>query len=225
MHAWAKSARPHRNDLWRLDCLGAGRATRAPHLLALSVLVWRGKGCSGVHPNLGRILQLRSQPKARPDGSRIWQVDGLTLRSRDIVARQLLALPMRMRNATGSGTGKSGDRSFGIMWLHDRAVCKEAPNEARHGRQQAPHDLVHDAPALPQSQEQGFSPLRWPRHSSLCSMERFRGVLGRYGVKLSRRFDYRACGRKRPLRAGQLHLGSAIRAIKEQASFFAVELQ
>lgn len=225
MHAWAKSTRPYWNDLRRLGCPWADRALRAAYPLALSVLMRCGKGCVGVRSYLRPIRQLRSWPAARSDRPHIRQMDSLASRPREAFSPELLALPVRVRKRESGFRCQSGKWSIGLVRLHNRAICQETIDQARYGRQQAAYGLVHHAAALPKSKKQDFPQLWRPRHSSVRALEGFCSILGGYGADLSRRLDHRASGRKRPLRAGQLYLGSFIRAIKEQTPVFGMELQ
>lgn len=225
VHAWANRSRLYRNDIRGMDCSRARCSFWAPYPLALSVLMRIRKGCSGLHSYQWRIYQLRSWAQIRSDGARIWQVVRPWACTKATDACSMVALPLRLREGTRGYTVEFNSGRFGILRLHDRAVCQEAADEAWHGRQQAAHGLVHNAPALSQPSEQGVSELRRTRHSDLRALDGFCGVLGRYGADLSRRANDRARGCERPLRTGQLHLGSSIRAIKEQTPLLRVELQ
>lgn len=224
MHAWAYRSRPHRNDIRRMDCPGARRAFWQAHSLALSMCMRRRKGCPGVRSYLGSLGELRPQSTARSDGPQIWQMDGVALRSRHIFADQLLALPVRMRKGTGSLAGKFGETAFRVVWLHDRTIRQEAPDQTRNGGNQAVHDLAHDVAAVQQSEEQTLCALRRSRHPGLRALAKLFGFLGRYGCNVSGWVKYRESKQRRTLRTWQLCLDYSIRSGKEQTSIVGVEL-
>jgi len=209
--------------LWQMDSDRIATASWSSSDLALSLRVWHRAICSRICSCQGTIQKLWRVRNRRSDGARIRQMDRAQLRPRSIDPNAILDLSLRMWDAESGCRQQLKKREFARLWLRESRLSQGAPNQTRHGEYEAAHGLVHDAPALQQSQEQGLSKLWWSGHQSLRSMAGFCCLLGRYGRDVRRGFKYRAHGQRWQLRAEQLYLGKSIRAIKEQTKIFGME--
>lgn len=134
-----------------------------------------------------------------------------------------MVVPMRLRHRK-INQGRQTARRHCVLWVFDAGdeTCPVA--HSWHDPHPAIPDMARHAQSVSQYQGQKLSALGRPRHSNLRALERLCGVLGRHGADLPGRSDHRTRGQQRPLRTGQLHLGSFIRAIKEQTPICRVEL-
>jgi len=203
-----------------MDCTQANAEARSPSLLAMSLCVRYRTRSSRVQLDKWQFDWL-SLPR-RSNRSNFRQVDGFVIRSFEAKPSALLALPLRMWARASGVCREPQEWTFRILWLHHRSISQATVQQTRIVGQQAVYGVEQHAATLSQSEYKTLFRLRWPRHSRMRRMARFRSILARYGADLCRRAKHRAGEQRWQLRAWQLHLDTVKRTAQKPPSSIGV---
>src|SRR5262249_20048059 len=126
-----------------------------------------------------------------------------------------LAIQMCLRKREGWPRQRFEEISY--LWLRAFRVSQSKTDDPRDERSSSLSAMGADTSQVLCFFSSGLSPLWRSRYSRLRRMAGLSDILARYGSDVSERPFCRTCGRERPLRAWQLHLGANVRASKKPA--------
>lgn len=217
----AANTRPYGPYFWQLDRDRSRLSKSATQLVLAMPMRLRNRACrSGVQLALRRFQRVRSQ--ARFNWAQIRQM-ARSLPRHQGSSIPAMALPMRLREGTGSHSLQPNDRNFRILWLHNWYRRKETLDHARTRFEQDVLDLGIHATTMRQPEEQELSQLWRSRNWDLARLAHVRRFPTGHGSDICAWVDARTRRRERQLRSGQLYLAAALGTGEEQTTLFGVE--
>lgn len=171
--------------------------------------------------NMMSVPYIQHEKTCKPGWSYVrTMVGSLIFPSRERGASSLF-MPMRVRQDKGRGRIYPEKWRFRILWLLEGRENNRAKNKAWAGSLKSSYDMVLNARAMQQSDQQRIQILRRSRDTGMQGMGRFRRFFSGYGVVMGRGIVNRPIGCERELRTCQLRVDSQ-RGPSQKSSFIYV---